>query len=230
MKKSILAGVIAASLMWLSPAAAQAPFDWNGYYIGANAGYAWGRTVGTDIGDNAGVSWRNLGERFPNRADGFTGGVQAGYNMQYGSLVWGLEADFGYLGLKGAGQWDAFPDFIHTDASLAATFRGRIGVAQHNSLFYFTGGAILADLNNSVRLNSSQWVTNSTGLQWGWTVGAGIEWALNPQWSLKTEYLYFNFGKETVTADNCGVGFCNFATETAGSLVRVGLNYRFGSR
>lgn len=229
MRKSIFAGAV----LWLAAgltAQAQAPINWNGFYLGGYAGYAWGGTEGADIGDNAGVSWRNLGERFSDKADGFTGGVQTGFNVQSGALVWGLEADLGYLGLKGIGQWDSYPDFIHTNASLGATFRGRVGVASQNALFYFTGGAILADLNNSVRLNNGQWVTPATGPQWGWTVGAGVEWMLNAHWSLKTEYLYFNLGKETVAADNCGAGFCYFSTETAGSLVRVGLNYRFGSR
>jgi outer membrane immunogenic protein len=154
--------------------------------------------------------------------------VQAGFNVQSGAFVWGLESDLGYLGLKGTGQWNPYPDFMDTSASFAATFRGRAGFTSGNALVYFTGGGILGDLNNRIRLNNGQWQTFATNAQWGWTAGAGVEWALDRQWSLKTEYLYYSFGKETVFTDNCGAGNCYFSTEAAGSLLRIGLNYRFG--
>ena len=34
---------------------------------------------------------------------------------------------------------------------------------------------------------------NNTTLT-GWTVGGGVEWLLNPNWSVKVEYLYYDFG------------------------------------
>ena len=46
-------------------------------------------------------------------ANGFTGGVQAGYNFQHDTLVWGFEADFDYLGLKGSkNSTDVFPSTL----------------------------------------------------------------------------------------------------------------------
>ncbi|WP_210114800.1 outer membrane protein, partial [Escherichia coli] len=57
---------------------------WNGFYIGANAGYSWGRDrVSTAI---AGVSRSDT--------DGFSGGGQIGYNWQFSpNWVFGVEAD-----------------------------------------------------------------------------------------------------------------------------------------
>ena len=230
MKHSILAAALTMSALCVSPAGAQSAINWNGVYAGGYAGYAWSTNEGTDIGDSAGFPWRNIGERFSNKANGFTGGVQAGFNVQRGALIWGLEADLGYLGIRGSGQWSPYPDYIDTASSFAATLRGRLGVASHNTLFYFTGGAIVADLNNKVSLNNAQWESNFTGAQWGWTVGAGVEWALNAQWSLKTEYLYYSLGAENVATNNsCVTGDCYFKTNSTGSIVRIGLNYRFAA-
>ncbi len=64
----------------------------------------------------------------------------------------------------------------------------------------------------------------------GWTVGGGVEWALDPRWSIKGEYLYYDAGTETVKVPNCGVGGCGFSIGNTGNLVRIGVNYRFGAR
>ena len=49
---------------------------WQGAYVGANLGYQWGRVSGT-----------------PADPSGVTGGVQLGYNWQFGQFVFGGEAD-----------------------------------------------------------------------------------------------------------------------------------------
>src|SRR5262245_46358260 len=79
-------------------------YNWTGFYVGANAGGAWGRdnvsTTGS-IGaglfaiDNAAVTSAASPTIDPT---GFTGGIQLGYNWQTGNVVWGIEGDFDYLG------------------------------------------------------------------------------------------------------------------------------------
>jgi len=201
---------------------------WSGYYIGGNAGYAWNKMEATDIGDTAGTLWR--GGSYSDQTGGFTGGAQAGYNFQNGPWVSGLEADIGWLNLKGTAA-PFFDTIIHTDASYVATFRGKLGYASGQSLLYVTGGAVLADFGNRVELEFSGNLTPSsaTGSQWGWTVGSGIELALDKRWSIKTEYLYYSLDKEKVTVPGCGSGGCSFDVRNNGSIVRIGLNYRLGS-
>ena len=79
----------------------------------------------------------------------------------------------------------------------------------------------------------------------GWTVGAGIEGALGGGWSAKLEYLYIDLGKTeqtataTTTANLAGVGIpgvgavlsanANQSFRTTDNIVRVGLNYKWGS-
>jgi len=63
----------------------------------------------------------------------------------------------------------------------------------------------------------------------GWTLGSGLEHRYNGNLSVKAEYLYYDLGKHTlVTTQNGIAGFSSqFDTHTRGSLVRVGLNWKF---
>src|SRR5689334_15013350 len=80
-----------------SAAYADRPFSWTGFYAGAHVGYAWGNADVTDT--NGGVP----PGPFSYEPKGAFGGVTAGYNWQFQSLVVGLEGDFGYMDLTGAG-------------------------------------------------------------------------------------------------------------------------------
>lgn len=72
----------------------------------------------------------------------------------------------------------------------------------------------------------------------GWTVGGGFEWAFSPNWSVKGEYLYYNFGnlsaeypvssssssKTAVTASS-DLASSRVFSRLDGHLARIGLNY-----
>ncbi len=71
--------------------------------------------------------------------------------------------------------------------------------------------------------------TNS-GSATGYVLGGGLEYKINPAWSVKTEYQYLNFGKNDVCGG--GVATCFSDPNYAGSqkdddyhTVRLGLNY-----
>lgn len=222
------ASAYAADLQARAPvykASPAAPYNWTGFYAGGYAGYGWGKSVATDIGDSGGTPWYVLGGKITGRPDGFIGGAQAGFNVQSGQWVWGFETDFGYLGLKGKSVYNAgaLDTFLKNDGTYDATFRARLGIAQGASLFYVTGGAIVADFGSSIP-SFGGLSSGKTGAQWGWTIGAGIEHALDRNWSVKGEYLYYDAGSKTVTLANNP-----FPVENTGNLVRVGLNYRFGN-
>jgi outer membrane immunogenic protein len=57
----------------------------------------------------------------------------------------------------------------------------------------------------------------------GPTVGGSIEWAFSDNWSLRGEYLYANYGRQTVAHPNGTVFRADFETHTA----RIALNYKF---
>ena len=58
----------------------------------------------------------------------------------------------------------------------------------------------------------------------GYTLGAGVEYAMMTNWSVKLEYLYVDLGKF-----DCGIS-CGAVSDNVSfkaNVVRAGLNYRF---
>jgi outer membrane immunogenic protein len=178
--------------------------NWTGFYVGLNAGYGFGKSDW----DVAAVS--------PN-PEGFVGGVTLGYNFQTGLWLWGIEGDLAYSDMKGS--TDCFVGTCETKNSWLGTARGRFGYAGWNNwLPYITGGAAFGD----VKATSSFGDASKT--QIGWTAGAGVEYAMWSNWSVKAEYLYVDLG-----SFDCGVS-CSPLGDTVSfkaNVVRAGVNYRF---
>jgi outer membrane immunogenic protein len=191
---------------------------------------------------------------------GSLGGGQIGYNWQVGALVWGIETDFDGTHISGSVARNSnnpvtgFPPFsiqtnLYGSQSLDTfgTLRGRIGWTpfDHN-LFYATGGLAYGHASSSVGIAQIEVLgdtfTSSSGMAAktlpGWTIGGGWEWALAANWSIKTEYLYYDLGTLHCTANPIfGIAFMgppftlttfNPSTEFKGSIFRVGLNWRLG--
>jgi outer membrane immunogenic protein len=109
------------------------------------------------------------------------------------------------------------------------TVRGRLGYAQDGWLLYVTGGYAYARLTTDASASAGG-ISASLSQQdfrSGWTVGGGIEVALTPRWSLKTEYLYMDFGSKNTTWTATGLPPLSDSTKLNMNLVRIGVNYRF---
>ena len=65
-------------------------FNWTGFYVGGHGGYSWGRDRTSEYLNGNSVL---VGGPFKFHANGVFGGIHAGGNFQYGSLVAGIEAD-----------------------------------------------------------------------------------------------------------------------------------------
>jgi len=154
-------------------------FNWTGFYVGGNAGWAWGSALGAD-------------------PSGYLVGLQAGYNFQYASgLLAGIETDIAISGIDGSGGGLKF------DLNYLGTVRGRLGYAMDRVLFYATGG--LAYGRGEVTTAG----LSSREMHLGWAVGAGIETMLAPNVTARIEYLYTDLGREnyTTAAGTTRVGF-----------------------
>lgn len=107
------------------------------------------------------------------------------------------------------------------------TVRARAGFAFDRFLVFATGGAIVADHDAYMEsMNSGGIHTNKTGTQFGWTAGAGVEYAVTDNWSVKLDALYYDLGNKTV---HNGTHFSGprFEIQNTGELVRLGANYKF---
>jgi outer membrane immunogenic protein len=71
-------------------------YSWTGFYIGGHIGADWGRDKATVIDNNP----VDVTAPFSQNATGIFGGGQFGYNWQQNNIVFGVEADFGGLGLN----------------------------------------------------------------------------------------------------------------------------------
>ncbi|MFT3968466.1 MAG: outer membrane beta-barrel protein, partial [Sphingobium sp.] len=88
-----------------------------------------------------------------------------------------------------------------------ATLRGRVGYAFNRWLVYGTGGlAFLREAEERTQFVSSSLTSNDIAFRerdahtrTGWTLGTGLEFAIDRHWSIKTEYLYSRFGSEEFT-------------------------------
>ncbi|MDA9467646.1 outer membrane protein [Bradyrhizobium sp. CCBAU 53415] len=166
-------------------------YSWAGPYLGGNIGYEWGSV------DNN-----------PSKPSGFVGGVQAGYNFQNGPWVFGVEGD-----IQAAGADDTFAPWKFSNPWFG-TLRGRAGYAFSNVLFYGTAGLAFGEL----RGQTFGWTESHTTA--GWTIGAGAEVGLAPNWSAKLEYLYIDLSTSQFAITGVSNGY-------SASVVRAGVNYRF---
>jgi outer membrane immunogenic protein len=162
-----------------------------GPYVGVNLGYQWG-----DITNN------------PTQPAGVAGGIQAGYNWQFGNFVLGAETD---INLTGAD--DVFAPWKFSNPWFG-TLRGRVGLAANNFLFYGTGGLAYGGIE------ATNFGLSETSTHLGWTVGVGAEVGFTQAWSAKIEYLYISYSDSNYSVTGTSNGLDN-------NLVRVGVNYRF---
>jgi outer membrane immunogenic protein len=181
--------------------------NWTGFYVGLNAGYGFGKS-----------SWD-----FPPGLDlkpkGVVAGGTFGYNFQTGTWVWGIEGDFDYSGMKSSDTAICAPGTCEVKLPWLATGRLRLGYAGWNNwLPYITAGAAYGDVKASTPLG------DASKSKIGWTAGAGVEYAMWTNWSVKLEYLYVDLGKFDCGA-MCGAVSDNITYKA--SIVRAGLNYRF---
>lgn len=150
------------------------------------------------------------------------------------------------LTTSGAGTLAVKTDFL-------ATFTGRLGYAWDRLLLYGKGGGAFA--HDKYRLASTvtasvattdrdcftseggvgcsftatrSFLFNSSQDRWGWTVGAGLEYAFSGNWTAKIEYDYLDFGTKRVSFIDAG-GFGSFDVDVRQRIheVKFGINYLF---
>jgi outer membrane immunogenic protein len=207
-----------------------ATWSWTGCHVGGHAGGLWVSTedwiVRTPGGDFYGQS---LGGH---DANSWIGGVQAGCDHQFaGGFVIGIQGDYGWTDAEG--RHDSAREFgvaYHSRVKSLASASGRIGYAWERFLGYVRGGGAWE--------RNEYWATTiivgtaytASVTRPGWTIGVGGEYAFTNFLSGFVEYNYYDFGTRQIafTPHLVGLrpGFIDI--KDSASVVRVGLNFRFG--
>lgn len=197
-------------------------------------------------------------------SNGFMGGGQIGYNsLILDNLVIGIEAD-----LDAVSQSNGTTDFVTTVSTpaIAGThianisvikkldylglIKGRLGLLLTPSVLVYGAGAFAyggATLETTYRVTNTQPTflpingqVSEHNVLGGWAAGGGAEWALNPCWSVKAEYIYYSLGpmhgylnlaQNIVTSapiTNYAASSVKTNTDFTGNTIRVGVNYHFG--
>ncbi len=251
MKKVLLATVAVLGFVGAASAADLRPiarpvvvpvFNWTSCYIGGYAGGAWGA-------ENVRVIDVNGYNGFPSDVwnydtkSSFIGGGTLGCNWQpIGSpFVLGIEGELGYLRLTGSAIDPFDPVFSITSNTKIGDWygmvTGRLGYAWDRALLYVKGGVAFVDVETTVTdaLLNPGFVASTSESTAAWTVGGGIEWAFDWNWSVKAEYMFIGVDNNSACGfDAAGVGaggpgtYCWNHEFDGVHTAKIGLNYRFG--
>lgn len=195
--------------------------------------------------------------------DGPLAGAQAGFDWQVNShWLIGAEADFQWSDFKGIGASPFRLGNVGATQMLAnqtvkwfGTVRARAGAVLISPLvLYGTGGLAYGQVSETLSLaapatgglssggfsysciagSASCFAGSSTATLWGWSAGAGAEYALTTNLILRTELLYVHLEAPRATAAAQGVIGATTPASFAASfppvyfaVVRGGLNLRF---
>lgn len=205
-------------------------FDWSGFYIGANGGWATQRNCWTST---TGI----LGPEGCSDADGGTAGGQIGYRWQSASWVFGLEAQGNWADLRGSNGSllfvDAFGVPLNNQSRVDAfgLFTGQVGWAFNNTLLYVKGGAAVVDDSYRIFDSTGALVGRANDdTRWGAVVGAGLEFGFAPNWSAGVEYDHIFLGDRNVNFTDPVFGAPFGSDNISGDvdMVTVRVNYRWG--
>ena len=235
---------------------------WTGVHVGVNAGYATSGDSNSNFIYEGSGGFVTLYERgaLPSNVNlssqGFIGGAQLGYDrVFFEKYLAGLETDLQGItsGNANWAQWAGVGPFAtYTQAGrnlpYLGTARGRLGyLATPAILVYGTGGAAwgetdlratyVSPLLKPLLYQGGSWL-GYDDMRLGWTVGAGAEWMFLPKWSVKAEYLYYNFraantanvGPLFYTSASAGYAGLSVVAHTGlfdGHVIRTGVNYHF---
>jgi outer membrane immunogenic protein len=201
-------------------------FNWTGFYVGGHIGLVTGamRTGGVvDIEDCFCLDPR--GDLTQTLA-----GVHAGYNYQFNRFVLGVEADANHRFGEGVFRATQLRTLSDGDASI----RGRFGVLMTpQALLYATGGVAFGNFKTDKAIASSELTSDLLGgSRVGWTLGGGVEYALDNAWSARIEYRHTDWGSKNVIWNyediNADDASANVGSRLIDNRVAVGLSYHIG--
>jgi len=168
-----------------------APYDWTGFYIGAEGGGAWQK-----INYSNGV----VGSVSPGS---FIAGGYGGYNYQFSNgFVVGAEGRLDFTNLN-----ETFGS-LNTRTNWMASVGGRIGYSVNGFLPYVGVSGVVSELTQTftggvpVSVGRTGWMFNAgVEVRLGNFLNPGADYSALRNWSVRAEYRRANFGKADTFGD-----------------------------
>jgi outer membrane immunogenic protein len=211
------------------PAMVATAYNWSGFYVGGEAGGAWSDVV--YLHTNTG----GIIDPITHHPNSWAAGAQAGFQYQWNNVVTGIEGNFIATDLKATALAPISVDrsnSVRIDS--LGTVVGKLGVAFDRWMIYGKGGWAIGDTYFRRFITSTN-TTTATSRDWdnGWTVGAGVEYAVLENLILGLEYnfarIYVGNRTQILAPALVGTG-----TDTVTSahedvhLAMARLSYKFG--
>jgi outer membrane immunogenic protein len=208
--------------------------DWSGIYLGISAGGVWGRN-----------EWSSdeTSPFTPGAYDttGWTVGGILGANVQIQRTVVGVEFDGNWADVTGSkaigtpfGLFTPNISSIDNRIDWTAHARARVGYSFGSWMPFIAGGAAFAGVRD--RLNFITPVTNfgvtypgysDSRARVGFTIGGGVDWKVMPNFIVRAEYLYDNYGNTVGRQSTSTFNTETFSLDT--HTVRGALIYQFAN-
>lgn len=249
MKKFLFAQAAMLAVILVGPATAAdlpvkseppvAPrFTWTGCYLGGQIG---GGFAKKDITDPVGLVQESF---LPGSTTGITTASPSPSGVVIGGQI-GCDYQFApswVIGIEGAGAGSTMkgssivglpagnPDsaLVEAKTDFLTSVTARLGYAFDQVLVYGRGGVAMAADRYDVSGSFAGTPFGFTGLEnrFGWTAGAGVEWAFTRHWSVNLEYDYYGFGTKTISMyDPTNVLLGNVDVRQSIQVVKVGFNF-----
>ncbi len=162
-------------------------FSWTGFYVG---GFVGGVFAKSNVNIPAYPSTHNYNSR------SFAGGLKVGFNYQFGNLVAGLEDSVTFHSNRGQGlSGGAGGEQFRVNHNVSADIVGKLGMAFGRTLIYAKGGVAAARLSGINFIPAQPAVYTSRRI--GWTLGAGVDYAVTDNFILGADYSYADYGRKT---------------------------------
>ncbi len=209
-------------------------YNWSGLYVGGQAGGAF-----SDSSWNSDATIPGFFTSVDHGKDNWVAGGQIGFRQQWGNWVLGVEGMWSATDLKtfevspGLTSIGLPSQFRGTEIDQIYSVTGQIGYAWDRWLAYAKGGWAGAN----VELSSLDSITGATsavsGNANGWTVGAGVEYAFAPNWSVAVEYNYYDLSmgdKFAIQSNGVPTTYANYDSQIHTVMGRLNYTFNWGNQ
>ncbi len=209
----------------------RSPYDWTGFYFGADGGFGWQRLSGTLTMASGAVLMP-----YDYSGTGPFAGSFVGGNYQFNRFVLGVEGDWQWSNLTGnnqalaalgsTGALPSGPFTVSTTTKDYGSIRGRLGVALDRFLVFGTAGWATGKPSAAFALTGAAPFVTTGGKSNGWTAGGGIEYAITDTILGRIEYRYIDLQASGFA--NIPANIADGGTRAPISDFRAGFAYKFG--